>query len=300
LTKGGLSDLNKKRERAGRFFYGSVKRKVRRVSSASMNAFETVQKGVLMKRITVVVIIVLTVLAFFPLTEIYAKPEKGKTEFVLLLHGMGRTRFSMRKVARFLEDRGYKVMNISCPSTTEPIPVIADTYVKQAIDTCMKQGADKIHVVTHSLGGIVIRQYLQNNSLPDGSRIVMLGPPNKGSQVADFLMDFFLYKWAMGDAGQSLGTNGDSLVNMLGPVDEDIGIIAGTRTVDPISSLLIPGADDGKVSVDSTMLDEMTDFITIPKSHPFMASSRTIMHQIEYFLENGKFDKVDVVNPDLS
>ncbi len=229
-----------------------------------------------------------------------ARPEQGKTEYVLILHGLGRTRFSMRKVAKYLEERGYKTMNISYPSTAEPIPVIADTHVKQAIETCIKQGAVKVHVVTHSLGGIVIRQYLQNNSLPAGSRVVMLGPPNKGSEVADFLMDFFLYRWVMGDAGQSLGTSEDSYVNMLGPVDEEIGVIAGTRTVDPISSLLIPGPDDGKVSVESTMLDEMTDFICIPKSHPFMASSRSIMHQIEYFLENGKFDKADMVNPDLS
>ena len=113
-------------------------------------------------------------------------------------------------------------------------------------------------------------------------------------------MNSFLYKLLMGDAGQSLGTEDDSYVNMLGPVEEDIGIIAGTRTVDPVSSLLIPGHDDGKVSVESTMLEEMKDFICIPKSHPFMASSRTIMHQIEYFLEKGRFDKTAIANPDLS
>ena len=253
-----------------------------------------------MKRITVIAVMILVLMSMALEREACAKPEQGKTEYVLILHGMGRTRFSMRKVARFLEERGYKTMNLSYPSTSEPIPVIADTYVKEAILSCVKQGADKIHVVTHSLGGIVIRQYLQNNSLPQGSRIVMLGPPNKGSEVADFLMNSFLYKWLMGDAGQSLGTDEDSYVNMLGPVEEDIGIIAGTKTVDPISSLLIPGPDDGKVSVDSTMLEEMTDFICIPKSHPFMASSRTIMHQIEYFLEKGQFDKAGATNPDLS
>lgn len=253
-----------------------------------------------MNRYTVLFIIFLVLISIVCEQKAIARPEKGKTEYVLILHGMGRTRFSMRKVAKFLEDRGYKTMNISYPSTSEPIPVIADTHVKEAIETCVKQGASKVHVVTHSLGGIVIRQYLQANSLPEGSRVVMLGPPNKGSEMADFLMDSFLYKWVMGDAGQCLGTSEDSYVNMLGPVDEEIGVIAGTRTVDPIGSFLIPGPDDGKVSVESTMLDEMTDFICIPKSHPFMASSKTIMHQIEYFLENGKFDKADMVNPDLS
>lgn len=257
-------------------------------------------EGARMKRTTLLMMIVLAVLLTAPDRAVYAKPEPGKSEYVLILHGMGRTRFSMRKVARFLEEKGYKAINLSYPSTSEPIPVIADTYVRQAIESCVKQGADKVHVVTHSLGGIVIRQYLQNNSLPEGSRIVMLGPPNKGSEVADVLMNSFIYKWLMGDAGQSLGTDDDSYVNMLGPVEEDIGIIAGTRTVDPVSSLLIPGPDDGKVSVDNTMLDEMADFICIPKSHPFMASSRTIMHQIEYFLEHGRFDKTAITNPDLS
>ena len=206
---------------------------------------------------------------------------------------MGRTKFSMRNVAAYLEEKGYKTMNISYPSTKESIPVIAETHIKQAIETCVNQGAEKVHVVTHSLGGIVIRQYLQSHSLPEGSRVVMLGPPNKGSEVADFLMDFSIYKWIMGQAGQSLGTADDSFVNTLGPVSEDIGVIAGTRTIDPISSFIIPGPDDGKVSVESTRLDEMTDFIRIPRSHPFMASSTTILHQIHHFLKCGWFDPME-------
>jgi pimeloyl-ACP methyl ester carboxylesterase len=239
-----------------------------------------------MKRITAFWVFFITVVLSSPPL---ARADKAGNDWVILLHGMGRTGFSMRKMARYLDGQGYRTVNITYPSTRLPIPVIAETIVKPAVDRCLADGAERVHVVSHSLGGIVIRQYLQDHSLPSGSRIVMMGPPNRGSEIADLLKDVPLYRWLMGEAGQSLGTAETSFVNTLKPVNATIGIIAGTRTVAPVCSFLIPGADDGKVSVFRTQLDEMTDFVTVPRSHPFMASSRPVMREVAGFLEHGRF-----------
>jgi triacylglycerol lipase len=218
------------------------------------------------------------------------KARNHISECIVLLHGLGRTKYSMAKIERYLKKMGFKVVNLSYPSTSEDIEYLAEEYIPRAIEKCQGQKTDKIHFVTHSLGGIVIRQYLQAHSLPPGSRIVMLSPPNKGTELADFLKEIYGYRLITGPAGQEIGTGPESLPNRLKPIDMQIGIITGDKSLNPLYSKMIPGSDDGKVSVESAKLEEMTDFLVIPCSHTFIMRNPVVMRQVAFFLENGRFD----------
>ncbi len=214
--------------------------------------------------------------------------HKDRQECVVVLHGMGRTAASMMSVRQALQEHGYATVNPSYPSTAKAIEEISAVHIGEYISAC-QQYSDTVHFVTHSLGGIVLRHYLQTHTLPSNSRIVMLAPPNKGSEISDHYQHAKWYQWSTGKPGQQLTTNPDSLPNRLEPIPYEIGIIAGNRTLEPWFSNKIPGQDDGKVSVESTQLPEMSDFITVPNAHTFMMSSPHVQTQIIHFLQTGQF-----------
>lgn len=217
-------------------------------------------------------------------------PTSHERECVILLHGMGKSPSSMHKIETYLSSKGYKTVNLGYPSTSESIERIAEVHIPNAVAICRLSPVDKIHFVTHSLGGIIVRQYLQSNSLPEGSRLVMLAPPNRGSEVVDYLKDFFAYKWIHGPPGQELGTNPESTPNKLKLIDIDVGIITGDKSINPIFSGLIPGPDDGRVSVERAKLEGMTDFLVISSTHTSIVRKPDVLKQVAYFLEYGKFD----------
>jgi len=118
----------------------------------------------------------------------------------------------------------------------------------------------------------------------------MLAPPNRGSEVVDYVKDFFAYKWIHGPPGQELGTNPESALNKLKPIDIEVGVIAGDKSLNPIFSALIPGPDDGRVSVERAKLEEMTDFLVVSSTHTYITKNPAVLIQVPYFLEHGKFD----------
>ncbi len=146
-----------------------------------------------------------------------------------------------------------------------------------------------LHFVGHSLGGILIRAYLAEDSPDRVGRVVMLAPPNHGSELVDALGDSALFRWALGPSGQVLGTDRNSLPNRLPPPAVEVGVIAGTGSVNPIGSLVIPREDDGTVSVSSTRLEGMTDFLVVPSSHAFIMQSEKVAAQVVHFLRHGRF-----------
>ena len=225
---------------------------------------------------------------FAQAVNIPAAPSNIK-EHVILLHGMARSKSSMGKLEKYLTMEGYTVLNDGYPSTQKTVEAIADDHLAPMVERCKKNGAQKIHLVTHSLGGIVVRQYLQTRSLPEGSRIVMISPPNQGSELADALKDLWLYKWRNGPPGQVLGTDSASLPRALKPVDEKIGVITGNRSLNPLFSWIIPGPDDGKVGVERAKLPEMADFLVVPSSHSFIMNHPLVIEQTIFFLQNGIF-----------
>ncbi|HLZ53724.1 MAG TPA: alpha/beta hydrolase [Verrucomicrobiae bacterium] len=214
----------------------------------------------------------------------------GAPETVILLHGLCRTSHSMAKLERTLAGAGYTVKNVSYPSRTASVQQLADDAIGKAVADCQREGVTKIDFVTHSLGGILVRSYLARHSVPSLGRVVMLAPPNRGSEVVDKLGWLFLFKWINGPAGNELGTNTNSTPNRLGPATYPVGVIAGDRSINWINSLLIPGRDDGKVSVERTRLAGMSDHIVIPTTHPFIMRNRETIRQTIQFLRNGAFD----------
>lgn len=217
--------------------------------------------------------------------------DKSKSrECVIILHGLARTKFSMRAMETALQKEGYKTVNTDYPSTSKTIGEIASEEVPLAVESCTKVLSRKIHFVTHSMGGIIVRYYLQYNTLSEGSRIVMLAPPNQGSELADKLKDLLPYQWLNGPAGQQLGTEPSSMPNILKPVDFEIGVIAGNSSLNPFYSSIIPGDDDGKVAVEKARLSEMADFLVVPESHSFMMNDAEVIRQTIHFLERGRFD----------
>ena len=216
----------------------------------------------------------------------------GSAECVVLLHGMGRTAFSMNSMESYLKENGYQTINHSYPSTSQTIEQISKNIVPKFINEC-NNGAKKIHFVTHSLGGIISRYYLQTNQLPAGSRIVMLSPPNKGSEIADRFHDSTWYRWLTGPPGQQLTTDSNSLPNTLDAINYEVGVITGRDTLEPWFSRLIPGEDDGKVSVESAKLPEMKDFLVVDHTHTFIMKSDAVMVQVLNFIKHGNFKALD-------
>ncbi len=221
--------------------------------------------------------------------------EDALGECVVLIHGMGRTYRSMESMQQKLVDAGYHTVNMGYPSTECTVEAIAEEYFPQALEQCRKYSPSTIHFVTHSLGGIVVRQAIKESPLPKLGRVVMLSPPNHGSAAADKLKDWWFYKWINGPAGQQLTTSGPaSLPSQLGPVSRHevaVGIITGDRYYffDFWLSAIIPGRDDGKVSVASARLEGMSDFLVVHETHPFIMKAEYVLNETLYFLKNGSF-----------
>lgn len=210
-------------------------------------------------------------------------------ECVIVLHGLARTNRSMNKITGYLQNRGYRVFNTSYPSTKFKIERLADTAVRQAIEKCQTDASGQIHFVTHSMGGILVRYFLNRHKIPRIGRIVMLCPPNQGSEIVDKLGQSWLFKAINGPAGNQLGTDSKGILATLSPIEPEIGIIAGNKTLNPFTSLLIPGENDGKVSVYRAKLVGMKDFLVVPHSHTFIMQSPLVLRQVAYFLQYGKF-----------
>ena len=225
------------------------------------------------------------------LTTATPTPEKDNGECVILLHGMARNSGSMKKMQHALTGAGYHSVNLNYPSTDEQIETIAARNLPPAIEKCRQLSAKKLHFVTHSLGGIVVRRRLQKQKPENLGRVVMLSPPNRGSEVTDALKEWWFYSWLNGPAGQQLGTTADSLPNRLGPVDYPVGIITGD-THAFFDFWLVPffsGENDGKVAVERARVDGMSDFLVVHESHPFIMNADEVIAQTINFLRHGAF-----------
>ncbi len=204
---------------------------------------------------------------------------------VILLHGLIRTPRSMLRLEWELKKQGYQVVNQGYKSRKATIEDLAGPTIEAALSEC-KLGA-RIHFVTHSLGGILLRQYLKENSIENLGRSVMMGPPNQGSHIPDEMGDWVGFDLFNGPAGAQLGTDG--LPPSLPPVEFEVGIIAGSKSINPLLSNKIPGDDDVKVGVEFTKVEGMADHVTINVSHTYMMNNSEVIGQTLYFLKNGIF-----------
>jgi hypothetical protein len=197
----------------------------------------------------------------------------------------------MEKLEAALSEAGYIVVNDGYPSRDAVVETLADIAIKPAVADCLEQGIERISFVTHSLGGILVRQFLANNDLPELGRVLMLAPPNKGSEAVDKLRAVPGMELLYGPAVLQLGAGYMSIPRKLEGPDFEVGIIAGTSL--GVFSGLLPGEDDGTVTVESARLEGAADFLVMDASHTFIMNNDAVISQVLFFLEHGYFDQSD-------
>ncbi len=216
-------------------------------------------------------------------------PADSSRDTVVLVHGMGRTKRSMNALAKHLSQQGFRGINFGYPSTRQSVETSTE-QLREALQRDAGCRSGKVHFVTHSLGGIVVRALLKDQRPDNLGRVVMLSPPNQGSEVADRLRNNVFYQWATGRAGQQLGTEPHSVPNRLGEVNFPVGVITGSRSWNPLFSMWIEGPSDGKVGVARARVAGMLDFLVVPRTHTYIMRSRGVMEQVARFLREGRFE----------
>lgn len=210
-------------------------------------------------------------------------------EGVLLLHGIARRPASMRPMERCLASAGYRTLNLGYPARQADLSGCAEAIAPAV--AAFASDCARLHVVTHSMGGLVARVLLSRRRPENLGRVVMLGPPNQGSEVADALHHLTVYRRVFGPAGLELVTRPDAALEAcLGPVDYPLGIIAGIRSLYPLASRLwLRGPNDGRVTVARTRLDGMADHHVLPVAHPTMMRAPRVQAETLRFLAQGRF-----------
>lgn len=216
-----------------------------------------------------------------------APPATGSSEKVVLLHGLAESSLSMQPIARTLRAEGYEVYNLGYASRSASIEQHARELRARIV--AKTADVDQVHFVTNSMGGVIVRYIQRYDPLPNIGRVVMISPPNHGSEVADTLHEDFWYQPLLGPAAKQLVTGRHSFLATLGPADFELGILTGSRASVPLVSSLVPGQSDGMVSVESAQLEGMTDFRVIDASHPWIKHHRETLIQIVAFLRHGHF-----------
>lgn len=207
-------------------------------------------------------------------------------EGVVLFHGIMRTAKSLARLAAHLEAEGFKVLNVGYPSTTLPLGEIAEAVHDDVSAFAAQMGT--VHFVGFSMGGLVIRTYLQAHRPDNLGRVVMIGTPNNGSEVADLLKDVGVFRRIMGPAGQQLVTDQSSFRHLFGEVGYELGVIAG-RNINPVARAIFGAPNDGKVSVASTFLPGCRDHIVVRRNHTFIPLAKKVHSETATFLRTGRF-----------
>ncbi len=212
--------------------------------------------------------------------------DAAEKDAAVLLHGLGRTNSAVWLLAARLENAGFLVERIGYHSLTQSPDEIL-TEVSRKIDACCAGRRQKIHFVGHSLGGLVIRAYLQEHREEHLGRVVMVGTPNQGTELVDRFRDNWLFP-LLGPTTAALGTDNGSLPSGLSDPYYPVVVIAGVNGSGRNDHVL-RGRDDGLVPVESTKLAGMSDFIDVESGHSMMRYDKEVARQVVAFLKHGEF-----------
>lgn len=209
-------------------------------------------------------------------------------DVAVLIHGLAYGPISMRPMGWYLRRRGYRVVILGYPSRAAAISELVDAHLAPALAPYRNTGTP-VHFVTHSMGGILLRRYFAVNRFSNLGRVVMLAPPNRGSRVADLLESAWLFERWLGPALGQLGIEPGDAPRRLPGIPGEVGVIAGNRSFLPFFSAILPGPDDGEVTVESARIREMADFMVLPLAHGEIMLNPTVMEATANFLETGRF-----------
>lgn len=215
-----------------------------------------------------------------------------QADTVLLLHGFAGHPIQMSLLARRLRRAGYHVANIGYPSWRWPADRIVDHLHRQVI-AASAHAAPRLHCVGHSMGGLLLRAYLARHRPANLGRVVMLGTPHGGSELADLAYRLRLARPILNGAGPLLRTGrAPAMQELLGLVDYPLGIIAGDRPmIGALPHAVFPTPNDGKVSVAATHCPGESDHLTLPLGHTALVHARPAADQLIYFLRHGRFER---------
>lgn len=224
--------------------------------------------------------------------------NKVSKEIVILLHGILRSKTDMLLLEKHLQKHDYATANILYPSREMDLESITE-FVKQKLEGNEEYSPSKtLHFVTHSMGGLIARYFIATHKPKNLGKVVMLGPPNTGSEFADFLHDHEIlgpaFNAIFGPAAPQLKTNYEHID---GDIDYPLGVIAGSTSINPLAPWVLDGEHDGIVPVERTKIDGMSDHIVIPATHSFMMFNPNVMEQTVHFLKNGKFKSDEDQDP---
>lgn len=212
-------------------------------------------------------------------------------DLVVLLHGILRSKTDMALLSQFFKSHDYNTLNILYPSREKNLEELSD-FVREKIESCPDYDGDTtIHFVTHSMGGLVTRYYIAREKPTNLGSVVMLGPPNTGSEFADWLSETEvlapIFKTIFGPASAQLSTKYKHLET---EIDYPLGVIAGNASVNPLAPWILDGEHDGIVPVERTKIEGMKDHIVMQATHSFMMFNKSVMEQALYFLQNEEFN----------
>lgn len=214
-------------------------------------------------------------------------PEDGAVRVVVLQHGLFRTAASLGRLERTLRAHGYEVLNPGYASTRGSIAAHAEGLAR-AIAARRAQGrVDAFAFVGHSLGGLVIAEYLRRADAVTPWAVVTLGTPHRGAVLADLRKHWFLFRWAMGHEAACELSPGDPLHRRPWPHAAVLGALAGRQDGD--GNAAIPGADDGTVAVAEALPDVAAARGVVPVGHTRLSFAAPALQAVLHFLARGTF-----------
>lgn len=249
----------------------------------------------MISKVFIIVFIILVLLSFIIAKSILRAREyfpavgNDNPETVIVLHGIGKTNTITYLLAKRIAAAGFEVYNITYPSTEYTINDLVDILNNKLVELNLDK-KEKLNFVGHSMGGLLIRGYLNKYRPKNLHRVVMIGTPNHGSELANYFKDWWIFKKKFGISGEQLGVDQKGLDGLFGPIYYDLGIIAGKTYINPIFSNIIPGEDDGLVSIESTKLEGMKDHKVLNFSHTIGLFYTEVANEVIQYLKYGKFN----------
>jgi triacylglycerol lipase len=207
-------------------------------------------------------------------------PGADPPEVVVIVHAIWRwPGYSMRRLVREGVARGYEVVYFRYSGLLADL----DTNTQRLADFLQDYRGRQINFVTHSYGGLIVRNLLWNFRIPNVHRFVMIATPNQGSNFADTWCRSLPYRLIFGLGGTQLTSAG---ARRIGVPDVEYGIIAGSGSgINPWA----PGANDGVVGVSEAYLPGAREFRVVDGMHEALPNKPRVVRAVYNFLETGSF-----------